>query len=135
MLKKIEGVGVISACLVFKEELFLSPRLGIALRKLSIVCSLSLGRGQIFSQRSGALVLLPSQTGTRGKRQCTRRLPCRHPSRQLRWFHVCPAFSGVPRVPRLCGRCVLLQLVVCFGNQGLLAKIFTILNLVKRGKY
>jgi hypothetical protein len=126
---------VISACLVFRAELFLSPRLDIASRRLSIVCSLSLGRGQIFSQTSGAQALLPSRIGTRGKRRCIRRLQCTRPSRQLRWFHVCPALSGAPRVPRLCARCVLLQLVACFGIQGLSAKTFTILNFLKAAKY
>lgn len=125
-----------SQCFVrFMEALFLSPRLGIASRKLSIVCSLALGQGQISSQRSDVQARLPSRTATRDKRRCTRRLRRTHPSLQQRWFHVRPASSEAPLVPRLCGRCVLLQLVVCFGNQGLSAKPFTILNLVKTGKY
>jgi hypothetical protein len=111
-----------AAYFISMEVLFLSLRLGIALRRLSIVCSLALGLGQIFSQRSGAPALLPSQTGIQGKRRGTRRLQCTRPSRQLRWFRVCPALLVVPRVPRLCGRCVLLQPVACFGIQGLSAK-------------
>ena len=108
----------------FTEALFLWLRLGIASHKLSTVCSLVLGRGRIFSQTLDAQASLPSRTATRGKRQCTRRLQCTHPSRQQRWFHVCPASSAVLRAPRLCGRCVRRQLVCSSENQGLSAKTF-----------
>jgi len=108
----------------FMEALFLSPRLGTASRKLSTVCSLALGQGQISSQKSDAQAHLPSRTATRGKRQCIRRLQCTRPSRQQRWFHVCPASSEAPLVPRLCGCCVRLQLGGSFENQGLSAKAF-----------
>ena len=109
------------------EALFLWLRLGIASRKLSIVCSLALGRGRISSQRSDVQVRLPSRTATRGKHRCIRRLQCTRPSRPQRWFHVRPASSEAPLVPRLCGRCVRLQLVCSSGNQGLSAKLFTFL--------
>jgi hypothetical protein len=112
----------------FTEELFLWLRLGIASRKLSTVCSLALGQGQISSQKSDAQARLPSHTATRGKRQCTHHLRCRCPSRQQRWFHVFPASSAVLRVPRLCGRCVLLQPFCSSENPGLSAKTFTIIN-------
>jgi len=108
----------------FTEALFLWLRLGIASRKLSIVCSLALGQGQISSQKSGAQARLPSHTAPRGKRQCTRRLRRTRPSRQQRWFHVCPASSEAPLVPRLCVRCVRLQLGGSSENQGLSAKTF-----------
>jgi hypothetical protein len=112
----------------FTEALFLWLRLGIASRKLSTVCSLTLGQGQISSQQSDAQAHLPSHTATRGKRQCTHRLQCTSPSRQQRWFHVCPASSEAPLVPRLCGRCVRLQPVCSSENQDLSAKTFTIIN-------
>ena len=117
----------------FTEALFLWLQLGIASRRLSIVCSLSLEQGQISSQKSDARVCLPSRTATRGKRRCTRRLPCTRPSRQQHWFHVCPALSEAPLVPRLCGRCVLLQLGGSSENPGLSAKTFTIPNSAKMG--
>jgi hypothetical protein len=117
----------------FTEALFLWLRLGIASRKLSIVCSLALWQGRISSQKSGAPVSLPSHTGTRGKRRCTRRLQCRYPSRQQRWFHVCPVSSAVLRVPTLCGRCVRLQLACSSENQGLSAKTFTSSSSAKTG--
>jgi hypothetical protein len=112
----------------FTEALFLWLRLGIASRKLSTVCSLTLAQGQISSQKSDVQACLPSHTATRGKRQCTHRLQCTSPSRQQRWFHVFPASSAVLRVPRLCDRCVLLQPVCSSENQGLSAKTFTIIN-------
>jgi hypothetical protein len=117
----------------FTEALFLWLRLGIASRKLSTVCSLALGQGQISSQKSDAQACLPSHTATRGKRQCTRRLQCRCPSRQQRWFHVCPASSAVLRVPRLYDRYVRLQPVCSSENQGLSAKTFTISIAEKTG--
>ena len=117
----------------FTEALFLWLRLGIASHKLSTVCSRALGQGQISSQKSDVQACLPSHTATRGKRQCTRRLRCRCPSRQQRWFHVFPASSAVLRVPRLCGHCVLLQLGGSSENQGLSAKTFTISSAGKTG--
>ena len=75
----------------FMEVLFLWLQLGIASRRLSIVCSLALGQGRISFQKSDVLAHLPSHTATRGKRRCTRRLRRTRPSRQQRWFHVCPA--------------------------------------------
>ena len=119
----------------FRAELFLSPRLDIALRKLSIVCSLSLGRGRISSRMLDVLSLLPSHKETRGKRLCKCRLRCKRPSLQQRWFRVCPAWLAVLRVPRLCVRCVLQQPVGFSENQGLSAKIFTIHMFVRMGKY
>ena len=106
------------------EALFLWLRLGIASRKLSIEYSQALGQGRISSQKSDVQALRPSRTATRDKRRCTRRLRRTRPSRQQRSFHVCLASSAVLRVPRLCDRCVLLQPVVCFENQGLSAKMF-----------
>lgn len=117
----------------FTEALFLWLRLGIASRKLSTVCSLTLGQGRISSQRSDVQACLPSHTVIRGKRQCTHHLRCRCPSRQQRWFHVCPASSAVLQVPRLCGRCVRLQLGGSSENQGLSAKNFTISSAEKTG--
>ena len=108
----------------FTEELFLWLRLGIASRRLSTVCSLALGQDRISSQKSDAQARLPSHTATRGKRRCTHRLRRTRPSRQQRWFHVCPASSEAPLVPRLCDRCVRLQPVCSSENQGLSAKTF-----------
>lgn len=113
--------------LCFKGKLFLSQPLGIEFRMLSTECSLSLGLGQIFSRRSGVLVFLPSRKVRQGKRLCTHRLLCIHPSRQPRWFHGCPVFSGDLRAPRHYDRCVLLQSAFSFENRGLLAKTFTVL--------
>ena len=42
-----------------------------------------------------------------------------------RWFRVFPASSAALRVPRLCVRCVRLQLFGSSENQGLSAKTFT----------
>ena len=116
----------------FTEELSLSPESGTEARRLSIVCSLSLWQGQISSLMLDALSLLPSHKAIRGKRLCTRRLRCKRPSRQQRWFRVCLAWLAVLRVPRLCVRCVLLQPVGSSENQGQSAKTSPIHNPLKR---
>ena len=123
----MESAAVASAVLLygFTEELFLWLRLGIASRRLSIVCSLALGQGRISSQKLDAPARLPSHKVTRGKRPRKRRLRCKRPSLPQRWFHGCPAFSEALRVPKLCVRCVRLQLVCSSENQGLSAKTFT----------
>ena len=105
--------------------LFLWLMLGIAFRRLSILCSRLLWLGRISSRKSGVQACLPSHTVTRGKRPRTRRLQCTRPSRQQYEFHVFPASLAVLRVPRLCVRCVRLQLFCSSENQGLSAKNFT----------
>jgi len=115
-------------------ELFLSLALGIAFRRLSTVCSLFRGQGQIFSQKAGAQEIQPNHTMKLGKRRCIRRLQCRNPSRQRWLFHEFPVSVGLQLVPKLYGRYVRRQLVALFENQGLLAKVFTSF-FIERGKY
>jgi parallel beta-helix repeat protein len=110
---------------VFMGVLFLWLKLGIAFRRLSIGYSLFLWLGRIFSQKLGVRACLPSRTETWGKRLCIRRLRCIRPSQRQRWFRVCPVSRVVLRVPRLCVRCVRLQLFGSSENQGLSAKTFT----------
>jgi len=113
--------------------LFLWLRWGIASRRLSIGCSLFLGRGRISSLKLGVRAYLPSRKGTWGKRRCIRRLQCICPSQRQRWFRVCPVSWVVLRVPRLCVRCVRLQLFGSSENQGLSAKTFTTSSAGKTG--
>jgi hypothetical protein len=115
------------------EALSLWLRWGIASRRLSIGCSLFLWLGRISSQKSGVQALLPSRKGTWDKRRCIHRLPCICPSQRQRWFRVCPASLVVLRVPRLCVRCVRLQLFGSSENQGLSAKTFTTSSAGKTG--
>ena len=102
-------------------ELFLSLALGIAFRRLSIVCSRFRGQGQISFQKVGAQEIQPNHTVTLGKRRCIRRLQCRNPSLQRWLFHEFPVSVGLQLVPKLYVRYVRRQLVALFENQGLLA--------------
>ena len=101
--------------------LFLSLVLGIAFRRLSIVCSLFRVQGQIFFQKAGAQANQPNHTVKRGKGLCILRLRCRNPSLQRWLFHESPVWLGVQLVPKLYVRYVRRQLGVLFENQGLLA--------------
>lgn len=102
-------------------ELFLSLALGIAFRRLSIVCSRFRGQGQISFQKAGAQEIQPNHTVTLGKRRCILRLQCRNPSLQRWLFHEFPVSVGLQLVPKLYVRYDRRQLVVLFENQGLLA--------------